>query len=101
MLGGLPGSGLSKGKRDASQSLRAATFTCKTLAFHILEMTSLSTSIDSSFLKKRILRLWNLTVSSNRATIATQSPRGEGEGEMLTEDKNRLFTYEKFGIYII
>jgi hypothetical protein len=28
MLGGLPGSGLSKDKRDASQRFRAATFKC-------------------------------------------------------------------------
>jgi hypothetical protein len=69
MLGGLPGSSLSKDKRGASQSFRAETFTCEILAFHILEMTPFSTNIDEPSLKDRILRLWNLTVSSARATI--------------------------------
>jgi len=44
-------------------------------------MTPFSTSIDYPFLKDRILRLWNPTVSSTRATIATQPQRGEGGGE--------------------
>jgi hypothetical protein len=58
------------------KSLRAETFTGEILAFHILEMTPLSTNIDEPFLKDRILRFWNLTVSSTRTTITTQSPRG-------------------------
>jgi hypothetical protein len=36
-------------------------------------MTPLCTNVDAPFLKDRILRLWNLTVSSSWATIATQS----------------------------
>jgi hypothetical protein len=60
------------------KSLRAATFTCETLAFHFLEMTPISTSIDEPSLKDRILRLWNLTVSSTSATIATLPRWGEG-----------------------
>jgi hypothetical protein len=109
MLGGLPGSGLSKNKRDASKSLRTAAFIpleimlgcppagldfriipagfnalmeflmgliCEILAFHLLEMTPLSTNIGEPSLKNRILRLLNLTLFFTRATIATQSPWG-------------------------
>jgi hypothetical protein len=45
--------------------------------FHILEMTPLSASINHSFLKDRILRLWNPSVSSTRAPITAQSPKRE------------------------
>ena len=41
-------------------------------------MTPLCTNIGEPFLKDRILRLWNLTVSSDTATITTQSLKGEG-----------------------
>jgi hypothetical protein len=50
-------------------------------------MTPFSTSIDYPFLKDRILRLWNPTVSSTKVTIATQSP---GEGDLCGN-----FTYHK------
>jgi hypothetical protein len=58
-VGRLAGKQPVKDKRDASQCLRAATFIGQTLTFHFLDMTPPSTSIDSSFLKDRILRLWN------------------------------------------
>jgi hypothetical protein len=45
--------------------------------FHALEITSFSASAGWPFLKDRILRLWNPIVSSARAAIVTQSPRGE------------------------
>jgi hypothetical protein len=41
-------------------------------------MTPLSTNINHPFLKDSIVRLWNPTVSSTRATIATQPLREEG-----------------------
>jgi hypothetical protein len=61
------------------KSLKADTFSSEILAFHILEMTLFSTNIDEPFLKDRILRLWNLTVSSTRVAIKTESPGGRGE----------------------
>jgi hypothetical protein len=56
-------------------------------------MTSLSTNIDELFLKDRILRLWNLTASSTRATIATQSPGGEGHLMVVMEKKMLIFIF--------
>jgi hypothetical protein len=59
--------------------LERQPFTSEIQTLDFVEMTSLSASIDWQFLKDRILRLWNPTVSSVRTTIATQSHVGEGE----------------------
>jgi hypothetical protein len=59
--------------------LERQPFTWEIRAIHLLEITPLSPSIDNPFLKDRILRLWNPTISSIRATITTQFHGGEGE----------------------
>ena len=48
-------------------------FTYEIQTLHILEMTSFSISADWPFLKDRIPKLGNLTVSSMKTAITTQS----------------------------
>jgi hypothetical protein len=107
MLGGLPGSGQSKDKRDASKSLRAACakllrrrqggnlIICEIHTLHILEMTPLPTNIDDPFLKDRILRLWNSTVSSTRATIVTQLLGKEGLVNILSPPMRLVLSHHR------
>ena len=66
----------SRKRRSGGKVLERQPLICNIQTVHILEMTPLSTSIVYPFLKDRILRLCNPTVSSTRATIATQ-PLGE------------------------
>src|SRR4030042_6097224 len=70
----------SRKRRSGEKVLERQPFICNIQTVHLLEMTPLSTSIVYPFLKDRILRLWNQTVSSTRATIATQPQRGGGSG---------------------
>jgi hypothetical protein len=58
------------------KSLRADLIHVKFTRSTSLKIIPLSTNIDYPFLKDRILRFWNPTVSSIRATIATQLPGG-------------------------
>jgi hypothetical protein len=81
-------------RRSGGKVLKRQPFTCEIHTFHILEMTPLPTNIDYLFLKDRILRLWNPTVSSTRATIVTQ-PQGRGRifwrsGLIKSSSKTRM-----------
>jgi hypothetical protein len=57
-------------RQSGGKVLERQPFTSEFQTFHVLEMTPLFTSIDYPFLKDRILRLWNPTVSPTMVTIA-------------------------------